>query len=212
MQDVEAPRYEDDLYSWSLDQADRLRQLQKRTGNDSQGIDFENIIEEVEDLAVQARRILTGHIRQVMTHMGAITYTSLDRAASNVKHWLKEIRTFRSNIIDELDENPGLKGVLEHICEEQWSKSRMPTLDKIEEMEDLSPSAVHQLRKRISETSPPSASEVLGFDWQRHEQNSKKDIQDYFDEDPDAPRYPAFVRDALNRIEELDRSAGRRRD
>ena len=53
MQDAEAPRYEEDFYSWSLDQANRLRQLQERVGNDSQGVDFENVIEEVEDLSGQ---------------------------------------------------------------------------------------------------------------------------------------------------------------
>ena len=188
MQDVEAPRYEDDLYSWSLDQGERLRELQKRVGNDSQGVDFENVIEEVEDLAVQARKIIAGHIRQVITHMGVITYTSPDLAALDVEHWLAEIETFRSNIVDELDDSPGLKGQLERICEDQWSKSRRPTVEKVREVGKISPSAARGLRKRMTETSPPSADEVLGFDWQRHEQNSKKDLLDYFDEDPNAPR------------------------
>lgn len=110
VQDAEAPRYEDDFYSWSLDQVDRLRRLQRRVGNDSQGVDFENVIEEVGDLAGQVRRILIGHLRQIITYMGAIAYTPPDQAEPFVNHWIREIDVFRSNIVDVLNESPGLKG------------------------------------------------------------------------------------------------------
>ncbi|MCY3859299.1 MAG: DUF29 domain-containing protein [Gammaproteobacteria bacterium] len=203
MQDAKAPRYEEDFYSWSLDQANRLRQLQMRVGNDSQGVDFENVIEEVEDLSGQVRRILTGHIRQVITHMGAIAYTHPDRAATHISHWLREIEVFRSNIIDTLDENPGLKGQLDQLCNEQWRRSISQTVQKVQEVGELSNAQERELRERINQESPPSAEEILGFDWQLHEQRSDKTIDDYFKEDSDAPRFPVFLHDALRRIHRL---------
>lgn len=206
MQDAEAPRYEEDFYSWSLDQANRLRQLQKRVGNDSQGVDFENVIEEVEDLSGQVRRILTGHIRQVITHMGAIAYTHPDRAAPHINHWLHEIQVFRSNIIDTLDENPGLKGQLEEICIRQWRRSMEVTLQKVREVSELSHAKERQLRDRIDQETPPTAEEILGFDWKLHEQRSDKTINDYFEEDSDAPRFPVFLHDALLRIQRQEQS------
>ena len=109
MHDSEAPRCQEDLYSRSIDQAQKLRELQKRVGSDSQGVDFENVIEEVEDLSSQVRKTLTYHIRQIISYMGAIGYASPDQVASHLDHWLHEIHVFRSNIIDTLDENPGLK-------------------------------------------------------------------------------------------------------
>ena len=212
MQDAEAPRYEDDLYSWSLDQADRLRKLQKRTGNDSQGVDFENIIEEVEDLSAQVRRIVIGHLDQIITHMGAIAYTSPDKAEPYVNHWLGEIDVFRSNIVKELNGSPGIKGQLDEICDDLWEQNNVAIVQKVNELGELGHTGRMRLRNRIDQETTPTADELLGFNWRLHEQRSGKTLTRYFDEDPDAPRYPAFVRDALNRIEELDRSAGRRRD
>ena len=160
MQDAEAPRYEEDFYSWSLDQANRLRQLQKRVGNDSQGVDFENVIEEVEDLSGQVRGILTGHIRQVITHMGAIAYTHPDSAVHHVDHWLHEIQVFRSNIIDTLDENPGLKGQLEELCATQWRKSREMTVQKVRQVGELPSAGEREVRESMGNVTSPTANEI----------------------------------------------------
>lgn len=212
MQDAEAPRYEEDVYSWSLDQADRFRQLQKRVGNDSQGVDFENVIGEVEDLSGQVRRTLTGHIRQVISRMGTIAYTHPDRAASHVNHWLREIEVFRSNIIDTLDENPGLKGQLDQLCAEQWRRSMSVTVQKVQEVGELSNAQERELCERVDQESPPTAEEILGFDWQLHEQRSDTIINDCFEEDAKAPRFPVFLRNALRRIQRLEQSGGPTRD
>lgn len=202
MQDTEAPRYEDDIYAWSLDQAEKLRLLQKRVEGHTNGVDFENVIEEVEDLAGQVRRILTGHIRQVVVHMGAIAYTPRLLAIPHLQHWLGEIDAFRINILDTLDEAPGLKGQVEQICAIQWRKSRKATVRKVREVGRLTPTEEQQLKVRIGRETPPNGSEILGFDPQLHKQNSDWDLYDYMDMDTDAPRYPAFVREVLDSIQD----------
>ena len=198
----QSPKYEDDFYSWSLDQATRLRQLQKSVeGNNSHGIDFENLIDEVEGLASYVKSILRGHIRDVITYMGTIAYAQPEKVAPHLNSWLIDIDVSRSAILDELDESPGLKDQLEEMCTYQWRASK-PAIDlKVHETDgNYAQPTTEELRKRIEQETPPTAEEILGFNWRLHERNPKKDILDYFDEDPSAPLYPAFVRDALKRI------------
>ena len=195
------PKYHVDFYSWSLDQAARLRQLQRSVGADTQGIDFENLIDEVEDLAAGVRRILRDHIQQVIIYMGAIAYTQPEKVAPHLNSWLLDIDVFRSKIVAELVENPGLKDQLEDMCTYQWRAST-PAIDlKVHKTEeDYTQPTTDELRERIDQETPPTVDEVLGFDRKLLDSKSTKVLNHYLDADPDAPRYPVCVRDALKRI------------
>ena len=144
--------------------------------------------------------------------MGAIAYIHPDRAVHHVDHWLHEIQVFRSNIIDTLDESPGLKGQLEELCATQWRKSREMTVQKVRQVGELPSAGECEVRESMGNVTSPTANEILGFDWQLHKQNSTNDISDYFNEDPDAPRYPVFLRNALRRIRERAHGEGLTRD
>lgn len=202
MQDLETPRYEDDLYSWSLAQADKLRELQQQIGNLPGGVDFDHLIEEVEGLGARERRILLGHIRQIIVHMAGIAFVPSEKASRNTEHWLTEIQTFRQNIVDLFEVSPGLKGQLDEFCTDQWLASTEAALLKISQISDggLTAADTRDLRNRMHVEVAPTANEVLGFDIGLHLQKSKQTIQNYIEADTLAPRFPAFVTKALERL------------
>lgn len=86
------------------------------------------------------------------------------------------------------------------------------TVQKVNELGEFSHKKQRKLRERIDQETSPSADELLGFDWRLHEQRTSKTISHYFEDDPDASRYPPFVQSALKQIIKRRESEGRTRD
>lgn len=206
MQDLEAPNYDDDIYSWSLDQAARLRELQREFGSHTRGFDFENLIDEVEDVGGQVRRDLTGNMGQAIVNLCTIAYTPPSESKENdmrlVLSWLSEITNFRINMLRAINEGPGLKGKLESLCQDEWKQNRILVMEKAKEVGGLSKGEAYKLiLERFDKETQPTPSEILGFDLKFHQQRSGKDLLDYCKVDPEAPRFPPFVKKVLDRLE-----------
>lgn len=99
-------RYEDDLYSWALEQARMLRE-----NGDADGIDRLNIAEELEDVAKREASKLRSSLAVLLMHMLKWDYQP-ERAT---RSWDNSIAEHRRRYQDLLADNPGLKGQLSTI-------------------------------------------------------------------------------------------------
>ena len=62
------------------------------------------------------------------------------------------------------------------------------TVQKVRQVGELPSAGEREVRESMGNVTSPTANEILGFDWQLHKQNSDKDISDYIEDDPSAPR------------------------
>ena len=92
--------YKSDFYGWTQDQADALR---RRSLNE---IDWDNLLEEIEDLAASKRRELRSCLSVVITHVLKWKHQPLRRCRS----WSLTLCEQRAQVDDILEENPSLRG------------------------------------------------------------------------------------------------------
>jgi hypothetical protein len=102
--------YEEDLYTWSLEQASLLR-----AGKFDQ-IDVENIIEEIEDISKSERRVLQSFLETLLMHLLKWQY----QPAYQGRSWKFTIIEQRKRIESHLQENPGLKSKLPELIEKAY--------------------------------------------------------------------------------------------
>jgi hypothetical protein len=81
--------YDDDFHAWSLDQATRLRDLSRLQAPEAEGVDFEHIAEEIEDLGNEQRFQVESNLIQAISHL--IKVAALPDASFG-SGWRKEIR------------------------------------------------------------------------------------------------------------------------
>jgi hypothetical protein len=103
--------YETDFNLWVLATVEKL---QSRDLND---LDWDNLIEEVEDLSRRDKKKLKSLLRLLFEHLLKLSYWENEKQ-NNRNHWEAEIINFRQLIQDELADSPSLKGYLKEIWEE----------------------------------------------------------------------------------------------
>ncbi|PSO49229.1 MAG: DUF29 domain-containing protein [Cyanobacteria bacterium SW_9_44_58] len=115
--------YETDYHLWVLE---TVKQLQH--GN-FDAIDWENLIDEVSDLSRREKRKLKSLLRHLWEHLLKLKYwqSELER---NQSHWKGEIRNFRKQIRDELEDSPSLKNYLNEISGECYEDAKEIVSDK----------------------------------------------------------------------------------
>jgi len=97
-----ASLYETDFYGWIQRQAAMLR------GRNLAGLDFDNLIEEVESMGRSEKRELESRLEVLLMHLLKWRYQPERRGAS----WRLTIKDQRDRIADHLHDNPSLKGSL----------------------------------------------------------------------------------------------------
>ncbi len=116
--------YERDFYSWSMQQADALKR------RDFNAVDWDNVIEEIEDLAKAQRRSWRAYCARVIEHLLKIEYW--DRSTEWVLgHWASEIIAFRREMATLIDDNLGLKGAYAEMFAKAWKIGRGYAIDKM---------------------------------------------------------------------------------
>lgn len=98
-------RYKDDFYGWTQDQADALR---RRSVNE---IDWDNLLQEIEDLGTSARRELRSRLGVLIQHLLKWRHQPGQRSRS----WAVTIAEQRHQLNDLLEENPSLIPRLDEI-------------------------------------------------------------------------------------------------
>lgn len=106
--------YDNDLYSWSLEQAALLR------ARKFEQLDLEHIIEEIEDMSKSEKRALESFLETLLMHLLKWQYQSSRRSRS----WELTILEQRRRLVDHLKENPGLKGKLDESIEKAYYYAR----------------------------------------------------------------------------------------
>ena len=106
--------YDNDLYSWSLEQAALLR------ARKFDQLDLEHIIEEIEDMSKSEKRALESFLETLLMHLLKWQYQSSHRGRS----WELTILEQRRRLVDHLKENPGLKGKLDESIEKAYYYAR----------------------------------------------------------------------------------------
>ena len=94
-----------DFQSWIEQTVEQLR------AGDFHQIDIDNLVEEIESLGKRDKRSLLSYLRQLCEHLLKVQYWQSARERS-FRGWRLEIRNFRSEIQDILEDSPSLKNYL----------------------------------------------------------------------------------------------------
>ena len=117
--------YDIDYNLWVLE---TVKKLKNREFN---ALDLDNLIEEVSDLSRRDKKKLKSLLRNLFEHLLKLTYWQTE-IPYNRLHWKREIRNFRKQIKDELEDSPSLKNYLNDILEECYEDAKELTSDKTE--------------------------------------------------------------------------------
>ena len=115
--------YDTDYNLWIEETVKKLR------AKDFETIDLENLIEEVSDLSRRQKKKLKNLLIKLFEHLLKLTYWESEREY-NQGHWQGEIRNFRQQINDELQDSPSLKPYLLDIFIECYQKGKAIASDR----------------------------------------------------------------------------------
>jgi hypothetical protein len=115
--------YETDYNLWVLETVAKLK------SQDLDGLDWDNLIEEVEDLSRRDKKKLKSLLRLLCEHLLKLVYwrSELQR---NEGHWRRKIRNFRKQINDELEGSPSLRNYLSDIFNKCYRDGRELAADQ----------------------------------------------------------------------------------
>ena len=94
--------YERDYYQWTQEMVKALRE------RDYSNIDWDNLIEEVEDMGKSQKRAIESLLMRLTEHLLKLKYWEGERER-NGKHWRSEVVNFRLLLHKRLKESPSLK-------------------------------------------------------------------------------------------------------
>ena len=115
--------YDTDYNLWVLE---TVKQLKNKNFN---ALDLENLIEEVSDLSRRDKKKLKSLLRRLFEHLLKMKYWNSE-IERNKAHCQGEIRNFRKQIQDELEDSPSLKNYVNDIFETCYQDSREIVSDK----------------------------------------------------------------------------------
>lgn len=112
---MSAATYDQDLYSWSLEQARLLRERK------FDQIDLEHIIEEIEDMSKSEKRALESFLETLLMHLLKWQYQPF---YIGKRSWAATIVEQRKRIKWHLEDNPGLKSKLSAAIERAYDLAK----------------------------------------------------------------------------------------
>jgi hypothetical protein len=118
--------YDRDFYSWALEQSDALREHR------TEDLDWENLAEEVGDLARSERRAFRSQCATLVEHLLKIALAPQLVLESNRRVWTVAVREARRRIGRLLKESPGLKSSIGELFEEAWADGRDEALKSLD--------------------------------------------------------------------------------
>lgn len=146
--------YDEDVVAWSEQQAEALRAAAR--GGSNLQLDWENLAEEIEDLAKSYRLSLRSHARRIVQHLFKLQHSP---AIDPRDGWRRTVELARMEVSDLLDESPSLKRDIPAIVKKVVSSGIELALRDLERHEEISPTQTRILRKRSY-----TAEQIFG-DW-----------------------------------------------
>jgi len=148
-QQAQKKLYETDYHLWILE---TVEQLQNR---EFEAVDWENLIDEVSDLSRREKKKLKSLLRNLWEHLLKLKYWQSE-VERNQSHWKGEVRNFRKQIRDELEDSPSLKNYLKDISGDCYQDAKEIVSDKAQLPLDTFPeSAIAPLEKVLDENWLP---------------------------------------------------------
>ena len=114
METRNAPAYEEDFVAWLEDQAQRARR------GETDGLDLENIAEELEGMARSDRREIRNRLTVLLIHL--LKYMVQPRRRSS--GWIGTIGEQRRRIATVIDDSPSLRGYPSEILDRCYAAAR----------------------------------------------------------------------------------------
>lgn len=102
------PLYDRDFALWAEAQADALRR--QAAARPDPGVDYANLIDEVETLGRSIAHALQSHLTQVLLHLVKLEHS---RTAEPRAGWRQEVANSRIEIEDLIEESPSLRRKLD---------------------------------------------------------------------------------------------------
>ena len=104
-------KYEQDYYQWTQAMVKALRE------RDYSSLDWENLIEEIEDMGKSQKRAIESLLMRLTEHLLKLKYWEAENKR-NQGHWRSEIVNFRILLKKRLNDSPSLKAKLAEIYAE----------------------------------------------------------------------------------------------
>jgi hypothetical protein len=123
-------RYEDDLFAWTQEQAALLR------AHAADGIDWENLAEEIESVGGSDRRELESRLTVILLHLLKWQAQPPLRGSS----WRKSLRTQRREIRKLLKQSPSLRREVPGMLPEAYADALKDAIDETGLRADIFPS------------------------------------------------------------------------
>lgn len=89
--------YDTDVVAWAEQQADALR---RRASGDE--LDYDNLVEEIEDLAKRELRACQSHVDIIIEHLLKLEFAAPALLRDNERGWRVSVRKSRHNLQDDL--------------------------------------------------------------------------------------------------------------
>jgi len=114
--------YDRDYYAWILDQ---VRALRERRVED---VDWQNVAEEIEDLARSERRGLRSQMARLVEHLLKLEHARGIFRSYNTRGWRVSVRSARRQIRQLLSESPSLRLELPQLLAQAYEDGRLEAL------------------------------------------------------------------------------------
>ena len=114
--------YWEDVWSWSREQADALRH------RDIGAIDWENVIEEIEDVSNRHSDAWTSRCTNVISHLLDIEHSG---QTQDLRHRREEVEGWRDQMFRKLRDHAGMKGKLSEMLAKAWRDGRKDAVGEL---------------------------------------------------------------------------------
>lgn len=109
--------YWHDTYTWAMQQAEALRR------RNFAAIDWENLIEEVEDIGRCERRTWTSHCKNLVEHMLKLEWRDPGEPETGPR-WIDTVHNARISMRETIEDNPGLLSQRPEMLGRAWVRGR----------------------------------------------------------------------------------------
>ena len=146
--------YEKDVVAWAEQQAQALREAAR--SNSNLPLDWENLAEEIEDLAKIYRSSLRSHIRRIIQHLVKLQHSP---AVEPRRGWRQTVSLARLEAKDLLEESPSLKRQIEPLLKKVTASAIALAIADMEHYGEINP-----FMSRVISRRKYTVDQILG-DW-----------------------------------------------
>ena len=152
--------YSEDAWSWSREQAAALRR------RDYGAIDWDNVIEEIEDVGKRYYDRWVSNCENAVEHLLKIEHY---RSPDDVNHWRREVLGYRNKMFRALRGGRGMKGQLGEMLAEAWKGGRQEAVGDMAEYDAPGDSKAQYRRglawgSRLPAERPYHLEDIAGYD------------------------------------------------